>query len=644
MKAFGIGENFINWVRTIYSNATSVLSINGFFSEQIPLKRGVRQGCPLSSLLYVLVIEVFAIQLRLNPNIVGFKVGGEKIVSAHYMDDTTIIIKQNRCFKEVIKEIELYEEASNAKVNYEKTKGLWVGSWKGRRTSPINNIKWTSGDVENLGVYFGNENPGLKTFQKIVPKFKRRLGYWKQFSLTKIGKARVVEMFLASKMIYAIKFYPIPKNFQKEIQNSIFQYINFPNKVITISQKEMWKIKLNGGCKLVNIQVKSETSKAKWLMEMTTNPHLKVNLDIFTALIGIKKGNNSGINLIFMHKPHITRVMGIDSPFYKEALAATSIFERKKGIEDIKDWDEQPIFYNPLIIGRSGKTLKETDYHRKNGVYKLGQLLEEKSKEARNLPFDKTITALANNITLDTDVEKDDMVILGDRKKVKMSLITQKELYEDAILKMSTDHTYQTKWVAKLNNVILWEEVWNSVHNFLISNKTRTIIWEQLHLNFYTQYSYNKWHDKQEMCPLCNKVPESIYHVILHCDFVNSIWTHMQPILSQLYSKSISDEEKALGIITIKSTNGILLRNWLTYKLREQVMQFERISYHSPNVASFELFKAKFNQSMASEVKQLMFRYNNENKLSIFDSTIAYQGILCEKIQDGEYRLKKLLS
>ena len=136
MRAFGIGENFIKWVSTIYSNATSVLSINGYFSEQIPLKRGVRQGCPLSALLYVLVIEILALQLRLNPNIVGFKVGGEKIISTNYMDDTTIIIKQNRCFKEVIKELEQYEEASEAKVNYKKTTGLWVGSWKGRRTTP----------------------------------------------------------------------------------------------------------------------------------------------------------------------------------------------------------------------------------------------------------------------------------------------------------------------------------------------------------------------------------------------------------------------------------------------------------------------------------------------------------------------------
>ena len=73
-------------------------------------------------------MEVFAIQLRQNPNIVGFNVEGEKIVSTHYMDDTTIINKQNRCFKEVIKELTDYEDASGAKVNYSKTKGLWTSN------------------------------------------------------------------------------------------------------------------------------------------------------------------------------------------------------------------------------------------------------------------------------------------------------------------------------------------------------------------------------------------------------------------------------------------------------------------------------------------------------------------------------------
>ena len=65
LRAFGFGEVFIQWIQALYKNASSILNINGFFSQRIPLSRGIRQGCPLSSLLYVLVIEVFAIQLLL---------------------------------------------------------------------------------------------------------------------------------------------------------------------------------------------------------------------------------------------------------------------------------------------------------------------------------------------------------------------------------------------------------------------------------------------------------------------------------------------------------------------------------------------------------------------------------------------------
>ena len=147
------------------------------------------------------------------------------------MDDATIIIKQNRCFKEVIKELSDYEEASGAKVNYNKTKGLWTGSWKHRRVPPMD-IKWTNKNIERLGVFFGNDDPASATYDKIFPSLNRRLNYWKQFQLSQIGKARVVEMFLLSKLIYAIRFYTIPPYAKKEMQKVIFEYINFPNKVV----------------------------------------------------------------------------------------------------------------------------------------------------------------------------------------------------------------------------------------------------------------------------------------------------------------------------------------------------------------------------------------------------------------------------
>ena len=49
-EAFGIGENFINWIKNLYANATTRIFIK---TEKIPVKRGVRQGDPISSSLYV---------------------------------------------------------------------------------------------------------------------------------------------------------------------------------------------------------------------------------------------------------------------------------------------------------------------------------------------------------------------------------------------------------------------------------------------------------------------------------------------------------------------------------------------------------------------------------------------------------------
>ena len=172
MEAFGIGNGFIHWVRQIYANATTKIKINGHLSDKIPLNRGVRQGNPLSALLYVLVIELLALQLRSNPNIIGFAVGGEKIISLHYADDAIITITQNRCFKEVYKELTNYEQATGAQVNYGKTKGLWTGKWKDNDDKPFG-ITWTNKNVKTLGLYFGNDHPAEATFQDILPKINK---------------------------------------------------------------------------------------------------------------------------------------------------------------------------------------------------------------------------------------------------------------------------------------------------------------------------------------------------------------------------------------------------------------------------------------------------------------------------------------
>ena len=73
---------------------------------------------------------------------------------------------------------------------------------------------------------------------------------------------------------------------QIDLQETIFSSINFPWKVITISQIETWKLKTLGGIKILNLEVKSVVPKVKWL-NMVTDKNMKQNFDIFSPLVGI---------------------------------------------------------------------------------------------------------------------------------------------------------------------------------------------------------------------------------------------------------------------------------------------------------------------------------------------------------------------
>ena len=180
------------------------------------------------------------------------------------------------------------------------------------------------------------------------------------------------------------------------------------------------------------------------------------------------------------------------------------------------------------------------------------------------------------------------------------------------------------------------------MHNFLITNEIRTAIWEQLHLNFYTQFSYNIWHGKQDVCPLCRKYPDNIYHIILHCDFTEKLWKDIEPVLKKLYPARVTEEEKALGIVQKKATTGILVRNYITYSMRAHIMKMEQEAYHTPNKVNVAQAKVKFNQSMALQVKRKLYQYKYENKLEFFDKIVTHANVLCQKVADDEYRMKQV--
>ena len=120
LAKFGFGPNFCRWVEIFYAKVFSRILINGALSCPVYLQRGVRQGCPLSPLLYVLVSEVLSNQIRKNRQIEGFLLpgaGGLRFTISQYADDATSILKSEKSLCHLLRVVHKYELGSGAKLN-----------------------------------------------------------------------------------------------------------------------------------------------------------------------------------------------------------------------------------------------------------------------------------------------------------------------------------------------------------------------------------------------------------------------------------------------------------------------------------------------------------------------------------------------
>ena len=103
------------------------ISNNGYLSPFFEISRGIRQGCPLSALLFILYAEVLAISIQHSKNIKGIKVGYNEIKITQYADDTCLYLDGTQSLEYAIKLFENFYRYAGLKLNKNKTEIIWLG-------------------------------------------------------------------------------------------------------------------------------------------------------------------------------------------------------------------------------------------------------------------------------------------------------------------------------------------------------------------------------------------------------------------------------------------------------------------------------------------------------------------------------------
>jgi hypothetical protein len=89
----GIEGMYLNIVKAIYDKPTASIIFNGENLKTFPLKSGMRQGCPLSPLLFHIVLEFLATIIRQEEEIKGIQLGKETIKISLFADDMILYLK-----------------------------------------------------------------------------------------------------------------------------------------------------------------------------------------------------------------------------------------------------------------------------------------------------------------------------------------------------------------------------------------------------------------------------------------------------------------------------------------------------------------------------------------------------------------------
>ena len=89
----GIDGTYLKIIKAIYDKPTANIILNGQKLEAFPLESGTRQGCPLSSLLFSIVLEVLARAIRQEKEIKGIQLGNKEVKLSQFADDMIVYLE-----------------------------------------------------------------------------------------------------------------------------------------------------------------------------------------------------------------------------------------------------------------------------------------------------------------------------------------------------------------------------------------------------------------------------------------------------------------------------------------------------------------------------------------------------------------------
>ena len=558
LKHFGFNDSFIQWVETLYANIQTCVMNNGWVSEVFENSRGIRQGCPLSALLFVLAVEIMAIRLRNNKDLKGITVKldakDHTIKISQLADDTTLFCNSKSDVEIAMNEIEVFGSFSGLILNRNKTEGMWIGKLKSCKDK-IGGISWNNKPIKALGAYFGHNREECEklNWETKIEKMNRLFLLWEKRKLTILGKILIIKTLILPIFTFLASSFIVPEVYQKEIEKQCFKFIwdGKPDKVkrnVIISSHE------KGGLNMIDIKSYFKSLRAIWVSRLVDG-----NLANW-KLIPLKYFNATGKNwLVFQMNNEgnecIEYLKNIPK-FYTEVVSswnASGGGQVKKPVT-FSDIRKQVIWGNKFIKFKNKSIVFENWI--KSGLVFLNDILDETGSITQDYIYERLqyksnwiaeynilkksipsawipILKSENSVRSIVNISRNKLIWKG--KYIETSALTNIIIYNSLI----SDKIEKSLGINKWNREFNMQEnpdvtnLYYFIFNYIEDNKLKIFRWKLLQYILPNRKLLFQWKiANNSLCNHCTE-DEDYKHYFLSCNFLKYFWVNIHDLLKR---------------------------------------------------------------------------------------------------------------